>query len=127
MLESYIFNIIIDCNIVLYNVLFEFLIYYTFSFFLFRAHLQHMKVPRLGGELELQLMAFATVTATQDPSHICDLHCSSWQHQILNPLSGPGIKPTFSWILIGFITTERKQDLPLICCIFKKVVYVIDT
>ena len=22
-----------------------------------------------------------------DPSHVCDLHYSSWQHQILNPLS----------------------------------------
>ena len=44
-----------------------------------------MEVPRLGVESELQLPAIAT--ATSDPSHICDLQCSSWQHRILNPLS----------------------------------------
>ena len=29
--------------------------------------------------------ASATVIATLDPSCICDLHCSLWQCQILNP------------------------------------------
>ena len=29
----------------------------------------------------------AYTTATQDPSHICDLHHSSQQHQVLNPIS----------------------------------------
>ena len=29
----------------------------------------------------------AAATAMPDPSPICDLHHSSWQHQILNPLS----------------------------------------
>ena len=36
------------------------------SFFL-QLHLQHMEVPRLGVELELQLPAFATATAIPDP------------------------------------------------------------
>ena len=49
--------------------------------------LGHMEVPGLGIELELQLPAYTTATATQDPSCICDLHHSSWQYQILNPLS----------------------------------------
>ena len=44
-------------------------------------------VPRLGVELELQLLAYTTATATQDPSRICDLHHSSWQCQTPNPLS----------------------------------------
>ena len=48
-------------------------------------HLQHMKVPSLGVEWELQLPAYTT--ATQDPSLICDLHHSSQQYRILNPLS----------------------------------------
>ena len=48
-------------------------------------HLQHMEVPRLGVELELQLLAYATAIATWDPSRICDLYQSSQQHQILNP------------------------------------------
>ena len=45
-----------------------------------------MEVPRLGVKLELQLLAYAAATAVQDPSHVCDLHHSSWQRQILNPL-----------------------------------------
>ena len=32
-------------------------------------------------------LATATATATQDPSHFCDLHQSSEEHWILNPLS----------------------------------------
>ena len=47
-----------------------------------------MEVPRLGVELELQLLVYATATAMQDLSQVCDLHHSSWQLQILNPLSG---------------------------------------
>ena len=48
-----------------------------------------MDVLRLGVKLEWQPLAYttATATATQDPSHICDLHHSSQQHWILNPLS----------------------------------------
>ena len=47
-----------------------------------------MEVPELGVELELQLLAYATGTAMQDLSHVCDLHHSSQQCWILNPLSG---------------------------------------
>ena len=60
------------------------------SFFCFlELHLRPMEVPRLGVELELQLPAYATATATAtwDLNGICDLHHSSWQHRILNPLS----------------------------------------
>ena len=46
-----------------------------------------MEVPRLGIESELQLLAYATTTATLNLSHICDLHCSSQQHRIVNRLS----------------------------------------
>ena len=38
-------------------------------------------------ELEPQLPAYATATAMQDPSCVCDLYHSSWQYQIFNPLS----------------------------------------
>ena len=36
---------------------------------------------------ELLLPAYTTATAMPDPSHVCDLRHSSWQRQILNPLS----------------------------------------
>ena len=59
------------------------------SFFLsfLRPYQRHMEVPRLGVQSELQLPAYARATATWDPSRICDLQHSSWQRQILNPLS----------------------------------------
>ena len=50
-------------------------------------YLWHMEILRLGMELELQLPAYTTVTATPHLSHICYLHHSSWQHLIPNPLS----------------------------------------
>ena len=47
-------------------------------------HLRHMDVPKLGVESELWMPAY--VTATQDPSLVCELHHSSRQSWILNPL-----------------------------------------
>ena len=46
-----------------------------------------MEVPMLGIESELQLLAYATATATPDLSHVCNLHHSSQQRWIFNPLS----------------------------------------
>ena len=46
-----------------------------------------MEVPRPGVGSELQLLAYATAIPTLDLSHICELHHSLWQHQILNQLS----------------------------------------
>ena len=58
-----------------------------FFFFFLGLRLRHMEVPSLGFKSELQLPAYTTATGTQDPSCVCDLHRSSWQHRILNPLS----------------------------------------
>ena len=44
-----------------------------------------MEVPRVGVGLELQLSV--TATAMPDLSWVCDLHHSSQQCQILNPMS----------------------------------------
>ena len=46
----------------------------TFFPFFLGPYLQHIEVPRLGAELELQLPAYNTATA----------------HRILSPLSGAG-------------------------------------
>ena len=59
---------------------------YSFFSFLW-PHLQDMEVPRLEVESELQILAQATATAMWDLSCICNLHPSSWQQWILNPLS----------------------------------------
>ena len=49
-----------------------------------------MEVSKLGVELELQLPAYATDTATQDLSRICNQHHSSRQRRILSPLTEAG-------------------------------------
>ena len=49
--------------------------------------LQHMEVPGLGVEWELQLQAYTTAIATLASGRICNLHCSLWQCRIPNPLS----------------------------------------
>ena len=85
-----IFSCLTDLNIYLFIVFLE-------------LHLQHMEVPRLGVESELQLPAYIIATATQDPSCICDLYHSSQQRQILNPLSKAKDEPASSWILVRFI------------------------
>ena len=68
-----------------------------FFFFLW-LHLQPMEVPRLGVELKLQMLTYATATATPDLRSICDLHHTMWQCQILNP-SEARIKLTSLWTL----------------------------
>ena len=46
-----------------------------------------MEVPRLRVKSELQRPAYTTATRTEDLSCICDLHHSSQQCRIPNPLS----------------------------------------
>uniref|UniRef100_A0A8D1RDC6 phenylalanine--tRNA ligase n=1 Tax=Sus scrofa TaxID=9823 RepID=A0A8D1RDC6_PIG len=53
----------------------------------FQGRTHGIRRSRLGVELELPLPAYTTVTATQDLSCVCDLHHSSRQRRILNPLS----------------------------------------
>ena len=63
-------------------------LFYIFCVCLFLGlHAWHMEIPRLGIELELQPPAYTTATATRDPSRVCDLHHSSRQRRILNPLT----------------------------------------
>ena len=59
-------------------------------FFFLKPHLRHIEVSSLGVQSELQLLAYATATATWDPSHIFDLHHPLGQQRILNPLSEAG-------------------------------------
>ena len=46
-----------------------------------------MEAPRLGVKLELQMPAYTTATAMPGLSFVCDLHYSSQQRHILNPLN----------------------------------------
>ena len=85
---------------------------YTFFFFTFLGpHLWYMEVPSLGVESELQLPAYTTATAMWDPSHVCNLHHSSWQRRVRNHLGRSGIEPTSSPILVRAVTPEPQWEL----------------
>ena len=58
---------------------------FLFLFCIVGPHLQHVEVPRLGVESEVQLPPYATTTL--DLSCVFNLRHSSWQCWILNPLS----------------------------------------
>ena len=72
-----------------------FLVLFCFCFL--GLHLRHMEVPRLGVESELQLVAYATATATTRPGP-------------LTPCARPGIEPASAWILVRFVSTEPQQE-----------------
>ena len=70
-------------------------IFFFFPFFL-GPHLRHMEVPGLGVEFELQLLACATVSATNTAAH--------GNTQILNTLSKARAQTHIPMILVGFLT-----------------------
>ena len=55
-------------------------------FFFLGPHLWHMAVPRLRVESELAAGLHHSYSHTKS-EHVCDLHQSSWEGWILNPLS----------------------------------------
>ena len=81
---------------------------FCFSFFFLRPHSWHMEIPRLGLELELQLLAYVT-------AHGNARSLIHWAR--------PGIKPTFSWLLVRFVSTVPQQELSIF--FFKLPFYII--
>ena len=74
-----------------------------------------MEVPRLGVEPELQLLAYATATATWDPSLICDLHHSLCLHQILNPQSKARDQTHILMAMSGSLLLSNNGNSQIIC------------
>ena len=90
---------------------FIYLTIFVYSSF-FKSDLQHMEVPRLGVKAELKPPAYTTAIATWDPRHFCDLYHSSWQCQILNPLSKEfRDRNCSSWKLVRLVSTEPWWEL----------------
>ena len=63
------------------------ILFYFFFFVFFRAAPMAYGGSQAKDLIRALAAAYTTGTATQDPSHICDLHHSSRQCRILNPLS----------------------------------------
>ena len=81
-------------------------------FFFSQLHLQHMEVPRLGVKLDLQLPAYttATATATQDQSHIFNLHHSSCNTWYLTHWAKPETEPASSETTLGPHPSESQWE-----------------
>ena len=92
---------------------------FLFFIFFWGLHQQHMEAPRLGNELELQLSAYTTATATPDLSHIYNLHHSLRQFQILNPLrkarDQTHILMDTSWV-VNWLSHNRNSKTVSSCC-----------
>ena len=73
-------------------------------------HPWHMEVPRLGVKSELQLPAYTTATAMWDLSRVCYLHHNSHNARSLTHQARPGIEPSYSWIVVGFISTAPQGN-----------------
>ena len=69
--------------------------------------------------MELQLPAYPTATATSYLTHICDIHHSSRQHRILNPLSGATDWTSNVMDTVRFVTAEPQWELEYIYIFFK--------
>ena len=88
--------------------------HFIYLFFFLSPHLQHLAVPGLGVESELQLPAYTTATAVQDLSRICDLCCSFGQRRILNPgiQWGQALNTHSHGHCVGFLTHWATMGTP---------------
>ena len=87
-------------------------LFFFFFFCFLGPYLPHMEFPRLKVQSELWQLTYVTATETQDPSCFCDLHHSSRQCWVLNPLSKARDRTHMSSILVGFISAEPQWELP---------------
>ena len=85
---------------------FCFLVFFCFM----RPNVQHMEVPRLSVKSQLQLLAYITATAMQNPSYICSLHHSSWQHRVLNPWNEARVRTYILMDIVGLITLSHNGN-----------------
>ena len=90
---------------------FIYLFTYLFLFLLFRVEFGVYGSSQATDQIRAAAAKLpANTTAMPDPSHICNLHHSSWQHLVLNPLGEARIEPTSSWIPAQFVTAEPQWD-----------------
>jgi len=77
----------VTCEWILLRPLLAFCLSVCLSIYLSRAIAAAYGVSQARGQIVAAALAYTTATEIQDPGHVCDLHHSSRQCQILNPLS----------------------------------------
>ena len=74
------------------------------------------RFPGEGLKSELQLPAYTTVTATSYPCCFCDLPTAHGNAGSLTHWARPGIEPTTSWFLVGFVSAVPQRELRISYC-----------
>ena len=95
-----------------------------YLFLLFRATPVAYGGSQDRGQIQAAAAGLHHRTATPDLGLICSLHHSSGPHQIPTHWARPGIKPTSSWILVGFVTTEPQWKRLFVFFFFFLFIYV---
>ena len=88
--------------------------FFVFLFCLFRAAPAAHGGSQARGLIGPVVPAYTTATATPDPSHIFNLHHSSWQRWSLIYWARPGIEPATSWLLVWFVNPWATTGTPTI-------------
>ena len=123
--QSFVFTRGHDCNQIIHpkcpqrtlfrnsgNSLQFYLCIYFYLFVFLGQHLRHMEIPRQGVELELQLLACTTATATSDLRRVFDPYQAHGNAGSLTHWERPGIKPASSQILVRFIFHWARTRTP---------------
>ena len=87
--------------------------FFFFGFFFLVPHLQHMEVPRLGVESELQLLAEPQPQQLGIQAASINYTTAHGNIRSLTYWVRPGIELSSSWIINGFINAEPRRELPL--------------
>ena len=79
--------------------------FYFFLLFFLELHLWHMEVPKLGVELELQLLVYGQPQQSGIQATSVTYTTARGNAGSLTHLERPGIEHASSWILAGFLTS----------------------
>ena len=101
------------------------LVFWFFFFFLWAAP----AVWKFPGEGLNWSWTYTTTTEMQDPSRVCELHCSSQQHQILNPLRESRDWTHFlmdtSWVRYPWATTGTPSPFSVLRKLHTVLIFII--
>ena len=100
------------CFVLFFLSFFYFFIFYFLFFVLLGPHLWHMEITRLGDESESEPCLHHSHSNARSEPH---LWSTPQLVAMLDPLThwaSPGIKPTPSWILVGFLTCWDTTGTP---------------
>ena len=85
---------------------------YLFIFGLFRAKLEAYGGLQARGWIGVVTSVLRHSCSNARSKRVCDPHHSSQQHQSLTYWARPGVEPVSSWMLVRFVSTELRQELP---------------